>query len=344
MARTTSTRRATKQRSGQRTRLDGTSGGDANNGSAQPPIESSVGGGARWSPGVAPSPDAQKIVERLVWKAEHVGPVRAATLLAATAATLCLDHDGADGRSLDDHLAALAQRDDVADFLRGVLVAVTAHVWNGPTLLAPLIDALEGQDARASARLVMETLAQARVGDFIAGRDPFASDLLGMLHTETRSKSSVRGAGAYYTPENITLCMALMVRVQEGESVLDPCVGTGGMFLGAARAMRRDKGRPHRCMWTGVDIDPLAIACAAVNAFVWMLGPFVRLVVANALTFDLSTLPAPDDVAFEPIVRAWNLRAFATWSRRGASAPDADADADVVEADVAAAEQCRRAG
>ncbi|HXA61164.1 MAG TPA: hypothetical protein VNW94_18540, partial [Streptosporangiaceae bacterium] len=112
-------------------------------------------------------------------------------------------------------------------------------------------------------------------------------------------------------------------------SVLDPAIGTGGMFLGMARAMRNAGRRPHLCSWTGVDVDPVAVACAAVNGFVWMLGPFVRLVVANALTFDVATLPGCGDPAFQPIVEAWNLRALATWHRCHQSCPTTVRDGEL---------------
>jgi hypothetical protein len=280
-----------------------------------------------WVPGVAVAPPAQGIVDRLVWKMKNRHDIRADALLATTAATLCLDHDGADGRSLNDHLAELARRDDIVDVMRGVLTGVVAHLWNGEAILAPLLGALDGPRAHETAQLTVDTLARARVGDFVTGRDPFAADLLGMLHTETRSQLGIKGSGAFYTPENVALMIGMMSHTQECESILEPAIGTGGMFLGLARAMRMAGRRPHRCTWTGIDIDPLAIACAAVNSFVWMLGPFVRLVVANALTFDTATLPAPADPSFSPIIDAWNMRALATWARRGRLGHDSALDA-----------------
>src|SRR5690348_4401470 len=68
-------------------------------------------------------PFAQRITERLVWTASRKTRLRSDTLLATTAAVLCLDHDGADGRTLDDHLTDLAHRDDIVGFIRGILAA-----------------------------------------------------------------------------------------------------------------------------------------------------------------------------------------------------------------------------
>jgi hypothetical protein len=271
--------------------------------------------GVGWVRGTASPPAAESIVHRLVFSLEGTRELRADTMLAATAAVLCMDHDGADGRSLDDHLRELAARDDITDVLHRVLGTVSLHVWNGEALIAPLIDELDGESAAATARRTVELLAQTRIGDFVAGHDPHPADLLGILYTGIRAPSGRKATGAFYTPANVALMMAEMLDIEEGKSILEPAVGTGGMFLGAARAMRRSGRRPHRCMWTGIDVDARAVACAAVNSVAWMLGPFVRLVVGNALAFDFGTLPAQDDPSFLPAIVAWNLRALASTER-----------------------------
>ncbi|MDQ8704521.1 N-6 DNA methylase [Streptomyces sp. LHD-70] len=67
-------------------------------------------------------------------------------------------------------------------------------------------------------------------------------------------------------------------------SVREPAIGTGGMFRSIAQALR-DRGlNPHEFRWFGNDIDPLATACAAVNAITWDLGPKVAIWCGNSLT------------------------------------------------------------
>ncbi|WP_372407360.1 N-6 DNA methylase [Streptomyces luteireticuli] len=68
--------------------------------------------------------------------------------------------------------------------------------------------------------------------------------------------------------------------------IVDPCVGSGGMFRAAVQRIRDLGLNPHDCNWFGIDIDPIAAACTAVNAIVWDLGPKVVIAQGNSLTSD----------------------------------------------------------
>jgi hypothetical protein len=75
-------------------------------------------------------------------------------------------------------------------------------------------------------------------------------------------------------------------RAGAGATVHEPAAGTGGMLRAVAQSMRRAGRDPAAVRWVAVDIDEMAIACLAVNAHLWGLGPLVLLGVGNTLTDD----------------------------------------------------------
>lgn len=111
-------------------------------------------------------------------------------------------------------------------------------------------------------------------------------DLFGPLLVELRADGARLAAGQFYTPGHIadTLATGLMTGVEPGESVVDPAVGTGGLFRAAAQSLRAQHIDPASMLWIGGDVDEVAIACAAVNAVLWQLGPSVVLGVGDTLT------------------------------------------------------------
>jgi hypothetical protein len=109
-------------------------------------------------------------------------------------------------------------------------------------------------------------------------------DLLGSVLQAVRSRSAVKGLGQYLTPTDVTRMIGSVVRVRPGESVLDPCAGTGTMFLGAADAMREAGQDPASCEWWANDIDWLAAACCAINMHCWGLGMRVVVGCGDGLT------------------------------------------------------------
>lgn len=108
-------------------------------------------------------------------------------------------------------------------------------------------------------------------------------DLLGVIYTELRSKADRQRTGSFYTPMSVSRMIAAMSEVQEGQSVSDPCCGTGGMFIAAARVMREKGLRPTLVHWVANDIDPLAVALAGVNFAAHGLGHCIELSARNAL-------------------------------------------------------------
>jgi cell division septation protein DedD len=112
------------------------------------------------------------------------------------------------------------------------------------------------------------------------------TDLLGVVLTLLRPKSALQGRGQYYTPGPVLEMMARILGVREGESIHEPTCGTGGAFRAAAEAVRATGGDPTTCLWVGVDIDHVAVACCAVNVVLWGLGTNVLLGVGDSLRND----------------------------------------------------------
>jgi hypothetical protein len=113
------------------------------------------------------------------------------------------------------------------------------------------------------------------------------TDLFGALLAVLRSRTAKSARGQFYTPACVADLMARMVGVPaEGERVLEPTVGTGGLLRSAAEAMRELNRDPSTVEWWAVDVDALAVACLAVNAVLWELGHKVVLGVGNGLTDD----------------------------------------------------------
>ncbi|MFJ8965341.1 N-6 DNA methylase [Lentzea sp. NPDC102401] len=111
------------------------------------------------------------------------------------------------------------------------------------------------------------------------------TDLFGVLLEVLRSRSAKSARGQFYTPQCVADVMARLVGVPgEGERVLEPTAGTGGLFRAAAEAMRELGRDPSTVEWWAVDVDELAIACLTVNAVLWGLGNKVVLGVGNGLT------------------------------------------------------------
>jgi type I restriction enzyme M protein len=191
-------------------------------------------------------------------------------------------------------LRTLAFRKDAAGWVR--------KLWAGMTVAFPYLDgrvsALTGwldepQDHEAAA--LTECFRVLAAYDMPGSFDQAKGDLLGPLYMMLRGKRDKQVTGAFYTPMDVSDFMADILyatedreetapgdarygaedvaalsllslgRLKEGSSVADPCCGSGGMVLAAARAMRRAGLDPGTCTWALNDIDPTAVAMAGVN-------------------------------------------------------------------------------
>lgn len=244
---------------------------------------------ARIRPGPAdPRAHAWKIAGLVTetWYGRH-GTGRLEVPLSVVAALSLLGPPYAERREFAGELMSL-NADEFA--------AVVRHLWHSFIRMRPdlvnrvwlLVEPWEGlsREAVQAAKAVGD--AALRLDQFgLTGTEArFEVDLLGVVLTQLRPKAALQSRGQYYTPTGVSDLMAQMLDIQEGRSIHEPCVATGGNFRAAAWAMRSAGRDPATCTWVGVDIDALAVACCAVNVVVWGLGPNVLLGVGDALLDD----------------------------------------------------------
>ncbi|PCG85499.1 hypothetical protein CIB93_14190 [Streptomyces sp. WZ.A104] len=148
-------------------------------------------------------------------------------------------------------------------------------------------------------RRVTETALKRGLLTLTGHADPYRrseTDVLSPLIMMTRSHGAQQGLGEYHTPAPVADAMAEAVvhglsaelantvkPPKAGEHIHDPASGTGGLIRSAAQSIRHRGLDPHDFQWSMVDIDPIAAACAAVNAIVWDLGPRVTVACDNSL-------------------------------------------------------------
>jgi hypothetical protein len=100
-----------------------------------------------------------------------------------------------------------------------------------------------------------------------------AGDPLGAATMLLMSEGSKSARGAFYTPYSVSLMMAMMVDPGPGESVCDPCCGSGGMLLAALDACRTKHGPDSYLEVYGVDIDPGAVRLCRLNLVLAGIAP-----------------------------------------------------------------------
>ena len=205
-------------------------------------------------------------------------------VVAALALTTQADPTGPDPAKL----ILGADRDDIADLLRHIwtLFAITRpelSIRVGP-FAAWLDDPTTGQldGAHATAQAVVKAGQLDVTGD----RDLVGEvDLLGHVYQELRNPKARKAHGEIYTPAPLATAMArlTLASAKPGQSICDPCAGTGGLLRAAAQYLRADGVDPHTIHWYAADIDPVVVSGLAVNMHLWDLGPHVVVGCANVL-------------------------------------------------------------
>jgi hypothetical protein len=232
---------------------------------------------------------ADKIADavRTAWFAVH-GSGRIDIPVCVVATLAAAPEKGPDNMDVTDMMLGW-QSDEFMAYAKNIWTAVIRRRPDTAHLLYPLVSWLfDEPDVELQSHAHRAAQAALRAGqvDLTGGDRRREVDLLGTVLTMLRPPSALKGRGQFYTPASLTRLMALMSDVDGIQRVLDPAMGTGGMFRAVAEVMR-EKGRtPATAQWLGCDIDELAVACATVNSMIWNLGEDIVFCVADALVED----------------------------------------------------------
>jgi hypothetical protein len=235
-----------------------------------------------------PSSHATKIAEAAAsawWKAH--GSSRDEIPLGVVAALALMT--SADPAGPDPaKLILAADRDEIAALLR--------HIWTLFAIIRPELSIRTGpfaawlhdpssaqlDGAHATAHAIVRAGQLALTADRDLTREV---DLLGRVYQELRNPGAKKARGEVYTPAPLATLMARMALsgTEPGQSICDPCAGTGGLLRAAAAELRAQGTDPCAMHWYAADIDPVAVSGLAVNAHLWDLGPHVVVGCANTL-------------------------------------------------------------
>lgn len=156
-----------------------------------------------------------------------------------------------------------------------------------PFALAWLGDTPLSEQARQGAREVARAAVRAGLFEVTGDTETRRSvDVLGVVLAVLKSRTATAATGSFYTPGDVADLQAAISLPTDVHTVHEPTVGTGGLWCAIAQLMRERGQDPARVEWVGIDVDPLAIAGAAVNALLWELGPRVVLGVGDILGDD----------------------------------------------------------
>ena len=127
-------------------------------------------------------------------------------------------------------------------------------------------------------KLLIDTLNKHRLG--LADVEP---DILGRAYEyllRKFSEGSGQSAGEFYTPREVAILMAGIVDPKEGETVYDPCVGSGGLLIKSYLRFKDKYGKDTRVKplsFYGQERLHNTYAMAKMNMFIHRMEADVRL-------------------------------------------------------------------
>ncbi|WP_215448180.1 N-6 DNA methylase [Streptomyces sp. ATCC 21386] len=160
-----------------------------------------------------------------------------------------------------------------------------------PNRLRRALDALENQKGNERLRGLFEHIDFRRVGGHglsaggasdkrltalighfgnvrLRAEDLEFPDVLGVAYeylSKAFADSSGPRGGEFYTPRTVVRMMVELARPQEGQSVYDPCVGTGGMLLHAKEYVEERGGNGESLVLAGQDANHGSWVMATMN-------------------------------------------------------------------------------
>jgi type I restriction enzyme M protein len=191
--------------------------------------------------------------------------------------------------------------------------------------LGGVIDVTDFNATQAGQRILDDDRLQAlvqKLGEYRLGLGDAEPDILGRAYEYLLRKFAEgqgQSAGEFYTPREIAVLMARILDPQPGETIYDPCCGSGGLLIKAhLRLMEKlaEKTNGSRRLPStvaplrlfGQEINPSTFAMARMNAFIHDMEAEIAIgdtMVRPAFTGDDGTLRRFDLVTANPM---WNQK------------------------------------
>ena len=100
------------------------------------------------------------------------------------------------------------------------------------------------------------------------GNQNVAGDMLGQAYEyliEQFADDAGKKGGEFYTPSMVTKLLVMMLKPHELESIYDPCCGSGGMLIQAAKYLESHRGNPSRLFMYGQEKNYNTYVIAKMN-------------------------------------------------------------------------------
>jgi len=191
--------------------------------------------------------------------------------------------------------------------------------------LGGVIDVTDFNATQAGQRMLDDDRLQAlvqRLGEYRLGLDDVEPDILGRAYEYLLRKFAEgqgQSAGEFYTPREVAVLMARILDPQPGQTIYDPCCGSGGLLIKAHLRLTEKLGEktngsrrlpstvaPLRLF--GQEINPSTFAMARMNAFIHDMEAEIAIgdtMARPAFTGNDGTLRPFDLVTANPM---WNQK------------------------------------
>lgn len=124
-------------------------------------------------------------------------------------------------------------------------------------------------------------------------------DSLGLIYESLLERNSTEarsGSGQYFTPRALVNAMVRVTKPQDGETILDPSVGTGGFLIAAHRTPASRKVQKR--VYQGIEIERDTFRLCLMNLY--LHGMNGRVIHGDALTVDSEGLPQANLILANP--------------------------------------------
>jgi type I restriction enzyme M protein len=202
--------------------------------------------------------------------------------------------------------------------------AVRAVARENPRL-GGVIDVTDFNATQAGQRILDDERLQAlvqKLSEYRLGLEDVEPDILGRAYEYLLRKFAEgqgQSAGEFYTPREVAVLMARILGPQPGQTVYDPCCGSGGLLIKArlrlverlgeeTNGSRRLPSTVAPLRLFGQEINPTTFAMSRMNAFIRDMEAEIALgdtMARPAFTGDDGTLRKFDLVTANPM---WNQK------------------------------------